>query len=587
MQEAVGHEVLVDCCKYIDTAYHTTKSAMEVYLRLNPDKLEDQTITEEDTELYKDNSITFHSNTGIGALHSLDKETFQFDKIFSPSTSQNDISSYLVPSLVKDLYDGINSSIITFGFKHTGKSFTLYGQQGLDLGVIPRLFTKLFHRKDDYIDKNHDITFKVSLLNVLHNDTITDVFNQGHNVSLQKDDIQGGYSAKNAKWLYCHTLQELLLLVGQVSNITQGHTILNLQIIQTLMSDNTTIKGTLTVVDLQNDNDDDSKEDNTLYDKFTAMIRDVTRRNDLKSNLNKLIYDVIFNNYKTRFLLTCSLLPICQGETLKTLELTKYLSGIVKYDIIKNISWIAPADKYEILSQQIQMKSENYEKQIELLNDTISLFESRTHNLRKREEETEILITDNLSLEATWQNLLKEIEPTDETLEIMLDKNSTLINERFQLADQVETNKFTHRERNNGQRIDTEFDIMNSTLLEFINKQETKVQSVLNENMACKEQIDQLQSQYSINNERIRLLENELTPFKQLELSHLSISSHGTNASSVLTEGSFTSSARNSGLFQSSMISPSSSSNKQRSPNKNRSREHSLSGFNLQIMKSK
>lgn len=554
---------------------------MEVFLRLSPDKLEDQTITEEDTELYKDNSITFHSNTGIGALHSQDKETFQLDKIFSPTTSQNDISSYLVPSLVKDLYDGINSSIITFGFKHTGKSYSLYGQQGLNLGVVPRLLTKLFHLKDDS-NKNHNISFRLSLLNVLNNDTITDVFNQGQSLSLQKDDLHGGYTAKNAKWLYCHTLQELFSLIDQVSNITQGHTILNLETTQTYMSTNTTIRSTLTVVDLKNN---DNPEDNKLYDKFTTMIRDAVKISELKSNLNKLIWDSIFNNYKTRFLLTCSLLPIYQGETLKTLELSKYLSRIVKYDVIRNKSWIAPKDKYEILSQQMQLKSENYEKQIELLNDTISLLASRAHDLERREEETENLITDNLALENEWQNLL-EMENSDETLEIMLDKNSALINERFQLADQVETNHFMHRERNNGQRIETDFDIINSKLLEFINKQETKVQSVLNENMACKEQIDQLQRQYSINNERIRSFENEMLPFKQIELSQQSISSHGTNASSIITEGSFVSSARNSGLFQNSITSPS-SSNKQRSPNKNRSREHSLSGFNLQIMKSK
>lgn len=554
---------------------------MEVFLRLSPDKLEDQTITEEDTELYKDNSITFHSNTGIGALHSQDKETFQLDKIFSPTTSQNDISSYLVPSLVKDLYDGINSSIITFGFKHTGKSYSLYGQQGLNLGVVPRLLTKLFHLKDDS-NKNHNISFRLSLLNVLNNDTITDVFNQGQSLSLQKDDLHGGYTAKNAKWLYCHTLQELFSLIDQVSNITQGHTILNLETTQTYMSTNTTIRSTLTVVDLKNN---DNPEDNKLYDKFTTMIRDAVKISELKSNLNKLIWDSIFNNYKTRFLLTCSLLPIYQGETLKTLELSKYLSRIVKYDVIRNKSWIAPKDKYEILSQQMQLKSENYEKQIELLNDTISLLASRAHDLERREEETENLITDNLALENEWQNLL-EMENSDETLEIMLDKNSALINERFQLADQVETNHFMHRERNNGQRIETDFDIINSKLLEFINKQETKVQAVLNENMACKEQIDQLQRQYSINNERIRSFENEMLPFKQIELSQQSISSHGTNASSIITEGSFVSSARNSGLFQNSITSPS-SSNKQRSPNKNRSREHSLSGFNLQIMKSK
>lgn len=567
-----------DCGKDI---YRYIETSMEVFLRLSPDKLEDQTITEEDTELYKDNSITFHSNTGIGALHSQDKETFQLDKIFSPTTSQNDISSYLVPSLVKDLYDGINSSIITFGFKHTGKSYSLYGQQGLNLGVVPRLLTKLFHLKDDS-NKNHNISFRLSLLNVLNNDTITDVFNQGQSLSLQKDDLHGGYTAKNAKWLYCHTLQELFSLIDQVSNITQGHTILNLETTQTYMSTNTTIRSTLTVLDLKNN---DNPEDNKLYDKFTTMIRDAVKISELKSNLNKLIWDSIFNNYKTRFLLTCSLLPIYQGETLKTLELSKYLSRIVKYDVIRNKSWIAPKDKYEILSQQMQLKSENYEKQIELLNDTISLLASRAHDLERREEETENLITDNLALENEWQNLL-EMENSDETLEIMLDKNSALINERFQLADQVETNHFMHRERNNGQRIETDFDIINSKLLEFINKQETKVQAVLNENMACKEQIDQLQRQYSINNERIRSFENEMLPFKQIELSQQSISSHGTNASSIITEGSFVSSARNSGLFQNSITSPS-SSNKQRSPNKNRSREHSLSGFNLQIMKSK
>lgn len=557
---------------------------MEVYLRLNPDGIEvdaDQTITEADADLYKDNSITFHSNTGIGALHSQGKETFKFDKIFAPTTSQNEISSYLVPSIVRDLYSGINSSIITFGSKHTGKTYTLYGQQGLYTGVVPRLFTKLFQHKDT-CDKNHAVSFKIAALNVLNNDTINDIFNIGHTLSLQKDNFHGGYWAKNANWLYCHTLQELMSLLIQISNVTQGHTILKLEMIQTYISSNTIIKSTLTIVDLENN----EPADNKLYDKFITMIRDVTKRTDLKSTLNKLIWDSIFDNYNTRLILTCSLLPVCQGDTLKILELSKYLSKIVKYDIIRNRSWISPADKYEVLSQQTQLKSDNYQKQIDLLNDTISLLESKAHDFKKKQIETESLITDNLSLEAQWQNLINN-ETNNETLEIMLDKNSTLNNQQFQLSDQIEANKFVHRERNNGQRVESDFDVMNSKLLEFINKQETKVQDILNENMACKEHLDQLQKEYSINKEKIRLVENEIAPFVRKELSQHSISSYGTVASSVITEESLPSSSRNSGLFQSLTASPSSSSVTQRSPNRIRSREHSLSGFNLQILKSK
>lgn len=146
-------------------------------------------------------------------------------------------------------------------------------------------------------------------------------------------------------------------------------------------------------------------------------------------------------------------------------------------------------------------------------------------------------------------------ENENESIEILIDKINTLFDYKLQLVTCIDNNKQLHRERNNGEMIKTEFDTINSKLLDVINQQETKIQDYLNENMIYKKQLDHLKALYSNNNEKIRFLENKILKNKQEQQPHHLRENHSTTASSVLIENSQFLFLQNSGLTLTSTIS--------------------------------
>lgn len=597
---------------------------MEVYLRLKSDNVDpDQAHIKDDKpnkEAFNDKTIVFHSNIGIGELNSLPDETFQFDKIFDDNVSQSDIASYFIPLIEQDLTNGINCSLITYGSNDTGKTYTLFGKHGLQLGLIPRLLMKLFQIKCENESSNKElnkdcvISFRISALDLLDSsNTIKDLLsNKDQHLTLHDDHMDGSYNGvwpRNANWFYCDTLEQLSTFLEQIASFSKGDVIIRLELGQMFVSKNVMIKSNLIIFDLKSFN-----ERNNLHENFINMLTGKNHSYTV-NNLNKLLYCSLFKNFNTRFILTCSLLPVLQNETLKTLQITKYLSNIVKDYIAPNKSWISPVNKVENLSNVIERKNENYEKQVELLRDTIGLLESKNNNnINIKRQEVERLILDNSLLAIEWKKLIAQnnnadnednpygnnVDSKNEPIEIIIDKINTLFSHRLQLDTHIDANRQLHRMRNNWERIKTEFDIINSKLLDIINQQETKIQGYLNENMNYKRQLDHLKVLYAHNNDRIRSIENEILKNRQEQQPQNLRASHSAIASSITAEDSQAISSQNSGLMLTSTVSltPSSSTSSTASSTSSmaaaqsstriRTIDHlSQTGFHLHIIKPK
>lgn len=597
---------------------------MEVYLRLKSDNVDpDQAHIKDDKpnkEAFNDKTIVFHSNIGIGELNSLPDETFQFDKIFDDNVSQSDIASYFIPLIEQDLTNGINCSLITYGSNDTGKTYTLFGKHGLQLGLIPRLLMKLFQIKCENESSNKElnkdcvISFRISALDLLDSsNTIKDLLsNKDQHLTLHDDHMDGSYNGvwpRNANWFYCDTLEQLSTFLEQIASFSKGDVIIRLELGQMFVSKNLMIKSNLIIFDLKSFN-----ERNNLHENFINMLTGKNHSYTV-NNLNKLLYCSIFKNFNTRFILTCSLLPVLQNETLKTLQITKYLSNIVKDYIAPNKSWISPVNKVENLSNVIERKNENYEKQVELLRDTIGLLESKNNNnINIKRQEVERLILDNSLLDIEWKKLIahnnnadnednpygNNVDSKNEPIEIIIDKINTLFSHRLQLDTHIDANRQLHRMRNNWERIKTEFDIINSKLLDIINQQETKIQDYLNENMNYKRQLDHLKVLYAHNNDRIRSIENEILKNRQEQQPQNLRASHSAIASSITAEDTQAISSQNSGLMLTSTVSltPSSSTSSTTSSTSSmaaaqsstriRTIDHlSQTGFHLHIIKPK
>ncbi|XP_067223461.1 kinesin-like protein KIF20B [Chanodichthys erythropterus] len=77
-------------------------------------------------------------------------QRFQFSKVYGPDTTQKDMFDGTVKDLVKDVLEGQNSLVFTYGVTNAGKTFTFLGPDS-DPGVLPRSLNMIFSSLDGRI----------------------------------------------------------------------------------------------------------------------------------------------------------------------------------------------------------------------------------------------------------------------------------------------------------------------------------------------------------------------------------------------------------------------------------------------------
>ncbi|KAG9345983.1 hypothetical protein JZ751_007798 [Albula glossodonta] len=83
-------------------------------------------------------------------------QRFQFSQVYGPETSQRDIFDGTVKSLVKDVLEGGNSLVFTYGVSNAGKTFTFLGSE-TDGGILPRSLNVVFNSIEDRIHTQMNI----------------------------------------------------------------------------------------------------------------------------------------------------------------------------------------------------------------------------------------------------------------------------------------------------------------------------------------------------------------------------------------------------------------------------------------------
>ncbi|XP_074503155.1 kinesin-like protein KIF20B isoform X2 [Sebastes fasciatus] len=135
------------------------KEHLQVYLRIRPfssaesNNGESQncvTIEPPDTALLKPPS------TSLSARLSTDKslpqtgQRFQFSQVYGPETTQRELFQGTVKDLVKDVLEGENSLVFTYGVTNAGKTFTFLGPDA-DAGILPRSLNVIFSSIDEQV----------------------------------------------------------------------------------------------------------------------------------------------------------------------------------------------------------------------------------------------------------------------------------------------------------------------------------------------------------------------------------------------------------------------------------------------------
>ncbi|XP_076025523.1 kinesin-like protein KIF20B [Genypterus blacodes] len=75
---------------------------------------------------------------------------FQFSQVYGPETTQRELFDGTVKDLVRDVLEGGNSLVFTYGVTNAGKTFTFLGPDA-DAGILPRSLGMIFRSIEERI----------------------------------------------------------------------------------------------------------------------------------------------------------------------------------------------------------------------------------------------------------------------------------------------------------------------------------------------------------------------------------------------------------------------------------------------------
>ncbi|XP_049455824.1 kinesin-like protein KIF20B isoform X1 [Epinephelus fuscoguttatus] len=132
---------------------------LQVYLRIRPfssaenDNGESQdcvTIEPPDTVLLKPPSLSLSARLSTEKSLPQTGQRFQFSQVYGPETTQRELFQGTVKDLVKDVLEGGNSLVFTYGVTNAGKTFTFLGPDA-DAGMLPRSLDVIFSSIDERV----------------------------------------------------------------------------------------------------------------------------------------------------------------------------------------------------------------------------------------------------------------------------------------------------------------------------------------------------------------------------------------------------------------------------------------------------
>eukprot|EP00903_Cladosiphon_okamuranus_P005834 g5775.t1 len=170
------------------------------------------------------------SNHRIRVAHKKLDRTYQYDHVFGPFASQEEVFTSTVEPIVKEMLQGFSTTVFAYGQTGTGKTHTMEGDitSHENMGVIPRSVHAIF----DYLDGiSADYTVRTSFLE-LYNEELADLLadsNSKSKVVLREDSKRG---------VVCCGLEEVQVLTAKdIFNIL-GKGIQQRKTAETLMNKN-------------------------------------------------------------------------------------------------------------------------------------------------------------------------------------------------------------------------------------------------------------------------------------------------------------------------------------------------------------
>uniref|UniRef100_A0A087YHJ4 Kinesin family member 20Ba n=1 Tax=Poecilia formosa TaxID=48698 RepID=A0A087YHJ4_POEFO len=130
------------------------KEHLQVYLRIRPFTSSERSngesqdcvaIETPDTVLLKPPSLSLLARLSSDKSLPQTGQRFQFSRVYGPETTQSELFEGTVKDLVKDVLEGENSLVFTYGVTNSGKTFTFLGTATrTEAGILPRALRLIF-----------------------------------------------------------------------------------------------------------------------------------------------------------------------------------------------------------------------------------------------------------------------------------------------------------------------------------------------------------------------------------------------------------------------------------------------------------
>ncbi|XP_039014872.1 kinesin-like protein KIN-14F [Hibiscus syriacus] len=361
------------------------------------------------------------------------KKVFSFDKVFGPSSSQEQVYTNIQP-LIRSILDGYNVCIFAYGQTGSGKTYTM---SGYDLntketwGVNFRAICDLFQISKTRADV---IEYKVGVQMVeIYNEQVRDLLvidGSTKRLDIYNNTQLNGLTVPDASWVPVSSTQDVLDLIriGQKNRIvgptafnersSRSHSILTVHVHGKELVSGSIFKGSLNLVDLAgSERVDKSKVQgdrlkeaqyinrslSALGDVISALAQKSTHIPYRNSKLTQILQNSLGGHAKTLMLVHISPEPDAIGETMSTLKFAERVASIelgaarsnketgdileLKEEItslklalekkeaeVEQLRSITPSQKTKVLRFGISPKPDAYQR----LNDDTKSSEART-----------------------------------------------------------------------------------------------------------------------------------------------------------------------------------------------------------------
>ena len=304
-------------------------------------ELEKSNGNEEVAEFTSETSLTFNS---IRENHRI---RFNFDRIFPPNSTQEELYNFGVKEIIDGVLDGYNGTVLAYGQTSSGKTYTMEGliDDESKMGVIPRMINHVFN----FIRNNNDIEFimKASMVE-LYQEKIRDLIDTKKvNLNIRETPSRVIYLENLSEYyIYCENDILNILKIGRENRAqastkmnehsSRSHSIFMITINQKNNKEGNAKTGKLYLVDLAGSEKITKtgatgttlEEAKIINKSLTSLGIVINRLTDGKSKhipyrdskLTRVLQESLGGNSKTCLIITCSPSVFNESETLSTLR---------------------------------------------------------------------------------------------------------------------------------------------------------------------------------------------------------------------------------------------------------------------------